>query len=221
MHAAWNCCTCRHTVATYVSAHANGHVQWIILPGREQKPLLSAGCPWADNSVWFARFWTFALETIWERHILPSRGAAGLMRDDVTIGSIRGNKITFGATSARDYCCWSPEKIRCHHRKTVDSHRDDFGGRWHRLCVSSEERATVVLVHSQSMDALILLLSVLQHYSKTRSSFTSAIHENVCSVNRSWYHDVMQDVTSNGSDRVIAITCTENAQTFRIRIRIL
>lgn len=56
-------------MATYASARANGHFQWIMLPGREQKPLPSAGCPWADNSVWFARFWTFASETIWDWHI--------------------------------------------------------------------------------------------------------------------------------------------------------
>lgn len=35
------------------------------------------------------------------------------------------------------------------------------------------------------------------------------ICEDICSVNRSWYHDVIQDVTSNSSDRIIAITCTE------------
>lgn len=35
------------------------------------------------------------------------------------------------------------------------------------------------------------------------------ICEDICSVNRSWNHDVIQDVTSNSSDRIIAITCTE------------
>lgn len=67
--------------------------------------------------------------------------------------------------------------------------------------------SAVVLWYSQAIDALRLLPGVLQQYLKMKSSFPS-IQEGICSVKRSWYHDVMQDVTSNSSDDIIAITCT-------------
>lgn len=41
----------------------------ITLPGREQKTLLSACCPWTDNCVWFLRFWTLHWEMAWERNV--------------------------------------------------------------------------------------------------------------------------------------------------------
>lgn len=66
--------------------------------------------------------------------------------------------------------------------------------------------SAVVLWYSQAIDALRLLPGVLQQYLKMKSSFPS-IQEGICSVKRSWYHDVMQDVTSNSSDDIIAITC--------------
>lgn len=53
----------------------------MILPGREQKTLLSTRCPWPDNSVWFARFWTLGPEMAWERKGLKSRGWVDLVCD--------------------------------------------------------------------------------------------------------------------------------------------
>lgn len=51
---------CTHTcTSTRLSFTAVTFI-WIIFPSREQKTLLSKLCPWADNSVWFAPFWTLA-----------------------------------------------------------------------------------------------------------------------------------------------------------------
>lgn len=61
--------------------------------------------------------------------------------------------------------------------------------------------------HSQAIDALILLQSVLQQYLKMKSPFPPVMLEDICSARGSQYHDVTEDMTSCGSGDVIATTC--------------